>query len=59
LQVRVRDFELFYTDIPCVAFSHETALGFLNLGKRKRMGNLKVTGLPHWCNAEEIKKLYV
>lgn len=59
LGVTVRNTELFYTDIPNIAFSHPTALGYLNLGERKRLGNLKVTALPYWGTIEEIKKLYV
>lgn len=59
LDVTVRESEMFYTDIPNIAFSHPTALSYLNLGERKRLGNLKVTALPYWGTIEEIKKLYV
>jgi hypothetical protein len=58
LGVTERKSEKFYTDIPNVAFSHETALSYLNLGKRKKLGNLRVTALPHWGTAEEVLALY-
>lgn len=59
LGVTERISEKFYTNIPNVAFSHETALSFLNLGRRKRLGNLRVTGLPYWGSAQEVLSLYV
>lgn len=59
LGVTIREHEKFFTDIPNIAFSHPTALSFLNLGKRKKMGGLKVTALPHWGTAEEVAKIYV
>lgn len=58
LGITRRQSEIFYTAIPLVAFSHETALSFLNLGKRKKLGDLRVTGLPHWGSPEEVIKLY-
>lgn len=58
LGVTERQTEKFYTDIPNVAFSHETALSYLNLGKRKKLGNLRVTALPHWGTAEGVLALY-
>jgi hypothetical protein len=59
LGVTERSIEYFYTDIPNVAFSHPTALSYGNLGTRKRLGKLQVTGLPYWGEAHEIIKLYV
>lgn len=59
LGVTERQSEKFNTDVPNIAFSHETALSFLNLGKRKKLGALRVTALPYWGTAEEIIKLYV
>lgn len=58
LGVTERVSEKFYTNIPNVAFSHENALSYLNLGKRKKLGNLRVTALPHWGTAEEVLALY-
>lgn len=58
LGVTERKTEVFYTNIPLVAFSHETALSYQNLGKRKKLGDLRVTALPHWGSAEKVIKLY-
>lgn len=59
LGVTERLTEKFYTDIPNVAFSHETALSFQNLGTRKRLGHLRVTALPYWNSAQEVLQYYV
>lgn len=48
----------FYSEMPNVAFSHETALSFLNLGKRKKLGNLKALEIPYWGKAEDVLKYY-
>lgn len=59
LRVTRRESEKFYTNIPNIAFSHETALSYLNLGTRKRLGSLRVTALPFWGSADDILNLYV
>lgn len=59
LSVTIREKEEFYSDIANIAFSHPTALSYLHLGTRKRLGKLRATALPHWGSAEEIKNLYV
>jgi len=53
-----RNFEIFYSKVPNVVFSHETALAFDNLGRRKKMGDLKAIEIPFWGRAEDILKLY-
>lgn len=58
LGVTKRQMEKFYSDTPNVAFSHETALSFENLGKRKKMGQPRALKIPYWGNAEDIIKLY-
>lgn len=58
LGVTERRTEVFYTNIPLVAFSHETALSYQNLGKRKKLGDLRVTALPYWGHADEVISLY-
>lgn len=58
LEVTKRAFEKFYSDNPNVAFSHETALSFLNMGKRKKMGQPRALEIPYWGKAEDIIKLY-
>lgn len=59
LGVTERQTEKFFTDIANVAFSHETALAYNNLGTRKKLGDLRVTGLPYWGLAEDVVKYYV
>jgi hypothetical protein len=59
LGVKQRLSEEFYSEEANVAFSHPTALSFLNLGTRKKLGNIKATAIPFWGSAEEIAKLYV
>lgn len=58
LGVTERESEEFYSDIPNIMFSHKEALGYLNLGEKKRMGKLRATALPYWGEAEKIIQLY-
>lgn len=58
LGVTVRETEMFTSEIPNVVFSHEKALAFNHLGRRKRMGYLKAYDIPHWGRASTIAKLY-
>lgn len=58
LGVTKRQFEKFYSDNPNVAFSHETALSFNGLGKRKAQGKIKATAIPYWGTAEQVRSLY-
>ena len=58
LGVTERKIEKFYADNPNVAFSHETALSFLNMGKRKKMGQPRALEIPYWGKASDIIKLY-
>jgi len=50
--------EDFYTEPPLIAFSHETALSFRGLGKRKKIGHLRSYEVPYWGKASDIIKLY-
>lgn len=59
LGITERKIEKFYPDNPNVAFSHETALAFLHLGKRKKMGQPRALAIPYWGKAEDTIKLYV
>ena len=59
LGVTVREWEPFYSDTPLVAFSHQTALSFANLGKKKRQGQVKATEIPTLGRAEDVIKLYI
>lgn len=56
--VTERKIEKFYSDMPLVAFSHETALSFQNLGKRKKLGQPRAFEIPYWGKAEDVLKLY-
>lgn len=58
LKVTEQKIQTFYSDTPNVAFSHETALSYLNLGTRKKMGQPRATAIPYWGTAEEVLKLY-
>lgn len=59
LGVTIREIEKVYTNPPNIAFSHETALSFANLGKRKRLGEVRALEIPYWGNVESVIKLYV
>lgn len=59
LKVTPRESDIFYTPIPNIAFSHETALSFEGLGTRKRVGYLQAFDIPHWGRAYELSKIYV
>jgi len=59
LGVTKRNSATFYAKEPSVAFSHETALSFAGLGKRKRLGDLKALEIPLWGRADDIIQYYV
>lgn len=58
LGVTVREREAFTTNPPNIAFSHQTALSFENLGERKRAGEVRAIEIPYWGKAIDILKLY-
>jgi len=58
LGVTIQQTEEFYSDIPNIAFSHETALSFEGLGKRKKIGHMRAYEIPYWGRADDIKNLY-
>ncbi len=58
LGVTVRPTVQFYSQTPSIVFSHEEAYGYLNQGKKKRIGDIKITELYDWGRAEDILKLY-
>lgn len=58
LGVTARESELFYTNPPNIVFSHKEALGFQNLGTRKRLGELRATVIPYWGSANKMMELY-
>jgi hypothetical protein len=58
LDVSTRQTEEFWTNPPNIVFSHQTALAFENLGKRKRLGELRATKIPYWGSANKLRSLY-
>lgn len=58
LGLTIRETEIFDVNPPNIMFSHETGLSFAGLGKRKRLGAVRATEIPHWGRAEDILKLY-
>lgn len=58
LDVTPRKSEKFMSKIPNIAFSHPSALSYLGLGKRKRIGITPKTELDYWGKAEDILKIY-
>lgn len=58
LNMTERRIERSMAEEPTIAFSHEDAFGFLNMGKKKAHGELKTTLLEPWGTAEEVLRLY-
>lgn len=58
LGVTKRNTDTFMCTCPSIVFSHEHAYGFLNHGKRKRLGDLRINEVPYWGRAEEVLKLF-
>lgn len=58
LKVTPQQVEYFYSNPPNVVFSHEEALGFQNLGTRKKLGEFRAVEIPYWGTATNIMGLY-
>lgn len=58
LGVTVQQTETFHTNPPNIMFSHEEALGYQNLGQRKRLGELRALTIPYWGDAAEVLDYY-
>lgn len=58
LGVRERRSEEYYCDTPSIVFTHPKAYGFLNHGRRKKLGDIKIIELFDWGRAEDILKLW-
>ena len=58
LGVTVRDSVEFYSNSPSIVFTHPKAYGYLNHGKRKKLGDIKIIELYGWGRAEDILKLW-
>lgn len=58
LGVTVRQTDTFMCTCPSIVFTHPQAYGYLNHGKRKRLGDLRIIEVPYWGKAEEVLKLW-
>lgn len=58
LGVSHRSMAQFYSQSPSIVFTHPKAYGYLNHGKRKRHGDIKIIELYEWGTAEDILKLW-
>lgn len=58
LGVTVRPTTHFFGSVPSLVFTHADAYGYLNHGKKKRLGNPRAFDIPEWGRAEDIMKLY-
>ena len=58
LGVTVRKVQEFVSQVPHIMFSHEDAIGYQYLGKRKAQGFLKAYDVPYWGKAEAIMDLW-
>ena len=58
LGVTVQKTENFTSYQPIIVFSHPEALGYLNLGERKRLNPIRAFQLPYWGTAQAISKMY-
>lgn len=58
LGVTVRETDEFYSGCPSVVFSHKYAFGYLTQGKKKKLGDLLATEIPHWGQAKDVMKRY-
>lgn len=48
----------FYCNEPSIVFTHPYAYGYLNHGKRKRLGDIRILELYRWGKASDILKLW-
>lgn len=58
LGVTVRRTDTFMCTCPSIVFTHPQAYGYLNHGKRKRLGDLRIIEVPYWGRANEVLKLW-
>lgn len=58
LGVTERRVEHFFSSVPSIVFTHESAFGYLNHGSKKRLGNPRAYDIPIWREAKNIMKLY-
>lgn len=58
LGVTIRKTKTFMCTCPSIVFTHENAFGYLNHGKKKRLGDLRIIEVPYWGTATDMMKLH-
>lgn len=58
LGVKPREVDEIFSDVPGIVFTHEHAFGYLNHGRRKRLGDIRIIEVPYWGKAEDLLRLY-
>ena len=58
LGITPRKTEEFHSSVPSIVFTHEEAFGYLNHGRRKRLGDIRMYDIPEWGKAEDTLKLF-
>lgn len=59
LGVSIVPTDTFMSTCPSIVFTHEHAYGYLNHGKKKRLGDLRIIEVPYWGRAEDVlRKFY-
>jgi len=58
LGVQERKMVQYYCNNPSIVFTHPKAYGYLNHGKRKRLGDIRIIELHGWGKAKDILKLW-
>ena len=58
LGVSERKVAHFFSSVPAIVFTHESAFGYLTQGSRKRIGNPRAYDIPVWGKAEDMLKIY-
>lgn len=58
LGITPRRSEEYYCSDPSIVFTHPKAYGYLNHGRRKKLGDIKIIELYGWGKAEEVLKLW-
>jgi len=59
LGVKINPVHEYNSWVPSIVFSHDLAYGYaVNQGKKKKLGDLRITALADWGSAEDILKLW-
>ena len=58
LGVTVRKSVQWWSTCPCIVLTHPDAVGYVKLGERKRLGQLRAYDIPYWGTAARILAAY-